>query len=340
MGANKNSIKIIGDHTGKYVQAYFEYDGKKSGGVTRSHLRFGDSPIRATYLVSNADFVACHNEAYIGKYDLTGDLKDGGSLLLASEWTTSEALTEHLPAAMRRDIARRHIHLYVIDSVHIGERLGLGTRTNTILQAAFFKITGIIPIEKAVEYMKAAIVKSYGKKGEKVVNMNYAAVEAGVQSVVAVDVPADWADAPDAPAAPAVNKPHFIEKILEPVNAMKGDSIPVSDFLPYVDGTFPQETSKWEKRGIAVKVPSWDASKCIQCNQCSYVCPHASIRPFLLSESEVAGAPAGLSVAETRPKASEYKFTMGVSVLDCQGCGSAGLPGLRQLCERLPGQGH
>ena len=167
MGANKNSIKIIGDHTGKYVQAYFEYDGKKSGGVTRSHLRFGDSPIRATYLVSNADFVACHNEAYIGKYDLTGDLKDGGSLLLASEWTTSEALTEHLPAAMRRDIARRHIHLYVIDSVHIGERLGLGTRTNTILQVAFFKITGIIPIEKAVEYMKAAIVKSYGKKGRE-----------------------------------------------------------------------------------------------------------------------------------------------------------------------------
>ena len=322
VGANKNSIKIIGDHTDKYVQAYFEYDGKKSGGVTKSHLRFGDSPIRATYLVSSADFVACHNEAYIGKYDLTGDLKDGGSLLLASEWTTPEALTEHLPAAMRRDIARRNIHLYVIDSVHIGEQLGLGTRTNTILQAAFFKITGIIPIEKAVEYMKAAIVKSYGKKGEKVVNMNYAAVEAGVQSVVVVDVPADWADAPDEPAAPAVDKPHFIEKILEPVNAMKGDSIPVSDFLPYVDGTFPQETAKWEKRGTAVKVPVWDAEKCIQCNQCSYVCPHAAIRPFLLSAEEAASAPSGLPVAETRPKASEYKFTMGVSVLDCQGCGS------------------
>ena len=322
VGANKNTIKIIGDHTDKYVQAYFEYDGKKSGGVTKSHLRFGDEPIRSSYLVRHADFVACHNKAYVANYDMVSDLKEGGSFLLACDWADVAALDAHLPVSMRRAIARKHINLYVIDSVAIAAELGLGNRTNTILQAAFFHITGIIPDDKAVEYMKAAALKSYGKKGEKVVNMNYAAVDRGICGAVKIDYPASWADLADETPAPRKDVPEFVTKILEPVNNMHGDELPVSAFVGLEDGTWPQATSKYEKRGVAVKVPAWDASKCVQCNQCSYVCHHAAIRPFLLTEDEVANAPEKMDVADTKPKASEYKYRLQCAVLDCQGCGS------------------
>jgi len=256
VGANKNTIKIIGDHTDKYVQAYFEYDGKKSGGVTKSNLRFGDTPIRSSYVVSHADFVACYNKAYVNLYDMAADLKDGGSFLLACDWADVEALDRHLPASMRKALARKHANLYVIDSVAIAAELGLGNRTNTILQAAFFHITGIIPDEDAVGYMKAAALKSYGKKGEKVVQMNYNAVDRGICGAVKIEIPAYWADL-EIPAAPVKeNVPDFITKILEPVNAMKGDSLPVSAFREHADGTMPQATSKYEKRGVAVKVPA------------------------------------------------------------------------------------
>ena len=322
VGANKNTIKIIGDHTDKYVQAYFEYDGKKSGGVTKSHLRFGDAPICSSYLVRHADFVACHNKAYVANYDMVSDLKDGGSFLLACDWADVAALDAHLPVSMRRAIAKKHINLYVIDSVAIAAELGLGNRTNTILQAAFFHITGIIPDDKAVEYMKAAALKSYGKKGEKVVNMNYAAVDRGICGAVKIDYPASWAELTDENPAPRKDVPVFVTKIMEPVNNMHGDELPVSAFVGLEDGTWPQATSKYEKRGVAVKVPAWDASKCVQCNQCSYVCPHAAIRPFLLTEEEVANAPEKMDVADTKPKASEYKYRLQCAVLDCQGCGS------------------
>ena len=322
VGANKNTIKIIGDHTDKYVQAYFEYDGKKSGGVTKSNLRFGDTPIRSSYIVSHADFVACHNKAYVNQYDMVADLKDGGAFLLACDWDTVEKLDAHLPASMRKALAQKHAKLYVIDSVAIAAELGLGNRTNTILQAAFFHITGIIPDDDAVGYMKAAALKSYGKKGEKVVQMNYNAVDRGINGAIQIDYPASWAEL-EIPAPEArKDVPKFITNILEPVNAMKGDSLPVSVFKDHADGTMPQATSKYEKRGVAVKVPAWDASKCIQCNNCSYVCPHAAIRPFLLTEEEVAGAPIAMEAVDTKPKASQYKYRMQVAVLDCQGCGS------------------
>ena len=325
VGANKNSIKIIGDHTSMNVQAYFEYDGKKSGGVTRSHLRFGSSPIRASYLVKNADFVACHNKAYIGKYDIVRDLKEGGSLLLAVDWRADD-VEKMLPPSMKKALAEKHIRLYIIDSVKIAEELGLGNRTNTILQAAFFKIANIIPIEDAVSYMKQAALKSYGKKGDAVVNMNYQAIERGVKDVIEVPVPELWKDV-EIPrvAENGEGKPHFIEKILEPVNRMDGDDIPVSDFVPYADGSYPAETSSWEKRGIAVNVPHWVSSKCIQCNQCSYVCPHAAIRPYLVTEKESSASPAALETLDVKglkENKEGYRFTMGVSVLDCQGCGS------------------
>ena len=325
VGANKNSIKIIGDHTPMNVQAYFEYDGKKSGGVTRSHLRFGKSPIRASYLVKNADFVACHNKAYIGKYDIVRDLKEGGSLLLATDWEKDD-VEKALPASMKKALSEKHIRLYIIDSVKIAQELGLGSRTNTILQAAFFKIANIIPVDDAVRYMKEAALKSYGKKGEAVVNMNYKAIERGIQDVTEVTIPSSWKDIqlPDMEGKVA-GKPHFIEKILEPVNSMNGDAIPVSDFVPYADGSYPAGTSSWEKRGIAVKVPHWNASKCIECNQCSYVCPHASIRPYLVTEEETAASPVAIDTLDVKglkenPKG--YRFTIGVSTLDCQGCGS------------------
>jgi pyruvate-ferredoxin/flavodoxin oxidoreductase len=322
VGANKNTIKIIGDHTDMYVQAYFQYDGKKSGGVTRSHLRFGHKPILSTYLVNHADFVACHNKSYLDRYDILKDVKEGGSVLIACDWQ-GEELEKNLTDAFKHDAAVKKIRLYTIDAAGIAVGLGLGSRSNTILQAAFFKITGILPLDKAVEYMKAAILKSYGKKGEKVVNMNYAAVDSGIEQVREVEVPAAWADIEVKPAAVDPNLPEWIRKIQIPVNSMTGDNIPVSAFIDLPDGTMPQGTSKYEKRGIAFKVPVWDSSKCLQCNMCSYVCPHAVIRPFLLNAEEAANAPEGFQMTDAKGKGLEgLKYSIQVATLDCTGCGS------------------
>ena len=304
------------------MQAYFEYDGKKSGGVTRSHLRFGKAPIRSTYLVNHADFIACHNKSYLDRYDILADAREGANVLITCDWK-GEELEKHLTTAFKKAAARKKIHLYTIDSTAIAAELGLGSRTNTILQAAFFKITGIIPIEEAVQYMKAAILKSYGKKGDKVVNMNYAAVDKGVELVEEAEVPARWAELADDPITADESLPKWIRNIQIPVNAMKGDSIPVSEFIDLPDGTMPQGTSKYEKRGIAVKVPVWDSEKCIQCNMCSYVCPHACIRPFLATEEEAAKAPEGFATVLAKGKGMEgYQYRIQTSVLDCTGCGS------------------
>lgn len=322
VGANKNTIKIIGDHTDLNVQAYFEYDGKKSGGVTRSHLRFGKQPIRSTYLVNQADFIACHNKSYLERYDILADAKEGANVLITCDWK-GEELEKHLTPAFKKAAAQKKIHLYTIDSTAIAAELGLGSRTNTILQAAFFKITGIIPIEEAVGYMKKAILKSYGKKGEKIINMNYAAVNKGVELVEEAEVPESWANLVDEPEKAGENLPKWIRKIQIPVNAMKGDSIPVSEFTDLPDGTMPQGTSKYEKRGIAVNVPVWDSEKCIQCNLCSYVCPHACIRPFLINEKEASQAPEGFVMSQAKGKGMEsYRYRVQTSVLDCTGCGS------------------
>jgi pyruvate-ferredoxin/flavodoxin oxidoreductase len=322
VGANKNTIKIIGDHTDLNVQAYFEYDGKKSGGLTRSHLRFGKAPIRSQYYVKKADFVGVHNQSYVHTYDVVKDLKDGASLLLNCEWKPEE-LEKRLPDKMKHDIAAKHIHLYTINAVDIASRLGLGSRTNTVLQAAFFKITGIIPIDDAVKYMKEAIYKSYSKKGEKIVNMNYAAVDAGVKEVVEVPVPQTWFEINTHEIPQKEIGFHYVDKILKKVNAAVGDDIPVSDFLPYSDGMFPQGTSRYEKRGTSLRVASWNPQKCIQCNMCSYVCPHAVLRPMLLTEEEVKAAPQGMKDIPAKGKGGEkYRFHIAVSTLDCTGCGS------------------
>ena len=284
VGANKNTIKIIGSHTDLYSQAYFDYDSKKSGGYTCSHLRFGKSPIHAPYLVNTPDFVACHVPSYLEKYDVLKGIKEGGSFLLNSLWDEKETL-ERLPDHVKSVIGRKHINLYIINATKIAAEIGLGGRTNTILQSAFFRITGIIPAEDAVKYMKAAALKSYGKKCENVVNMNYAAIDRGGE-YVKVEVPAEWANI----NAKFVNHnaerlaTPFVKEIADKVNAQEGDSLPVSAFLPYMDGTMPNGTAAYEKRGVAVNVPVWDASKCIQCNTCAFVCPHAAIRPFLLTE--------------------------------------------------------
>ncbi|MCD8369035.1 MAG: pyruvate:ferredoxin (flavodoxin) oxidoreductase [Clostridiales bacterium] len=322
VGANKNTIKIIGDHTDLNVQAYFEYDGKKSGGVTRSHLRFGKQPIRSTYLVNHADFIACHNKSYLDRYDILADAREGANVLITCDWK-GEELEKHLTASFKKTAAEKKIHLYTIDSTAIAAELGLGSRTNTILQAAFFKITGIIPIDEAVDYMKKAILKSYGKKGEKIINMNYAAVDKGVELVEEVEVPAAWAKIEVMPEQVDEKLPKWIKNIQIPVNAMKGDNIPVSEFMDLPDGTMPQGTSKYEKRGIAVNVPVWDSDKCIQCNMCSYVCPHACIRPFLVTEEEAAQAPEGFQTVPAKGKGMEnYRYRIQTSVLDCTGCGS------------------
>lgn len=322
VGANKNTIKIIGDHTDMNVQAYFEYDGKKSGGVTRSHLRFGKQPIRSTYLVKNADFVACHNKSYLDKYDILADVREGGNVLIACDWK-EEDLNDHLTDSFKRTAAKKNVRLYTIDSTGIAQELGLGSRTNTILQAAFFQITGIIPIEEAAEYMKKAILKTYGKKGEKVINMNYAAVDKGIELVKKVTVPAEWASLPEEAEAVDESLPRWIKNIQIPVNKMVGDEIPVSEFADAADGTMPQGTAKYEKRGIAVNVPIWDSSKCIQCNQCSYVCPHSTIRPFLLNGDEAEAAPEGFVTLKASGKGMDnYQFRIQTAVLDCTGCGS------------------
>ena len=322
VGANKNTIKIIGDHTDLYVQAFFQYDGKKSGGVTRSHLRFGKQPIYSTYLVKQADFIACHNKTYLSSYDILADAKEGANVLITCDWRGGE-LEKHLTDHFKKTAAQKKIHLYVIDSTAIAAELGLGSRTNTILQAAFFKIAAIIPIEEAVDYMKKAILKSYGKKGEKVVAMNYAAVDKGVAMVEEVLVPASWAGLEEKNEELSPDLPEWIRRIQIPENSMKGDEIPVSDFMELPDGTMPSGTSRYEKRGIAVNVPIWDSSKCIQCNMCSYVCPHASIRPFLVSEEEAEQAPEGFTMVQAKGKGLEsYRYRIQTSVLDCTGCGS------------------
>ncbi len=322
VGANKNTIKIIGSHTDLYSQAYFDYDSKKSGGYTCSHLRFGKSPIHAPYLVNTPDFVACHVPSYLEKYDVLKGIKEGGSFLLNSLWDEKETL-ERLPDHVKAVIGRKHINLYIINATKIAAEIGLGGRTNTILQSAFFRITGIVPAEDAVKYMKAAALKSYGKKGENVVNMNYAAIDRGGE-YVKVEVPAEWANI----NAKFVNHnaerlaTPFVKEIADKVNAQEGDSLPVSAFMPYMDGTMPNGTAAYEKRGVAVNVPIWDASKCIQCNTCAFVCPHAAIRPFLLTEEEAKDVPAGLKLADGKANLKEYKYALSVSVADCTGCGN------------------
>lgn len=322
VGANKNSIKIIGESTDKFCQAYFAYDSKKSGGFTASHLRFGDSPIRSTYLVNRPDFVACHVTAYIYKYEVLKGLKPGGVFLLNSPW--DDATTgEKLPTAMKQYLAANKIRCFIINASQLGRELGLGNRTNTIMQSAFFKVSEVIPYTLAVEEMKKAIVKSYGKKGKKIVNMNYAAVEAGGQAVQELTVPEAWSDLKnDATPTNATNtRPEFIRKICDPMNAQNGDALPVSAFRGREDGTFPHGTAAWEKRATAAQVPRWNAETCIQCNQCAYVCPHACIRPFLLDADEAEAAPEGMQTIPAKGKGlDDLRFRIQVAIEDCTGC--------------------
>ena len=334
VGANKNSIKIIGDHTDMYAQGYFAYDSKKSGGVTISHLRFGSKPIKSTYYISQADFVACHNPSYIDKYDIVEDLKKGGSFLLNCGWDAEE-LDKRLPGKVKKFIADNDIKFYTIDGISIGKEIGLGGRINTILQAAFFKIANIIPIDQAVQYMKDAATKSYSKKGEKIVAMNHAAIDRGVTDIVEVKVPESWKNAVDDTKEAEVtgDRPElvkFVKNILNPVNAQRGDKLPVSTFVADADGTFPQGSAAYEKRGIAVDVPEWNPQNCIQCNFCSYVCPHAVIRPVVMTEEEAAKAPAGTPMKDMTGMPG-MKFAMTVSTLDCTGCGSCAnvCPGMK-----------
>ena len=334
VGANKNSIKIIGDHTDMYAQGYFAYDSKKSGGVTISHLRFGKKPIKSTYFVNKADFVACHNSSYVAKYDMVSDVKPGGIFLLNCSWDGAE-LDAHLPAAMKRYIAKNDIKFYTIDATHLAKGLGLGNRTNTILQAAFFKLAKVIPVEDAVQFMKDAATKSYMKKGEAIVKMNHDAIETGVKEVKKVKVPKEWAKAVDAEkaVAAATGRPEikdYIDNILTPINEQQGDKLPVSTFLKDADGTVPLGSAAYEKRGIAVDTPCWLPENCIQCNFCSYVCPHAVIRPVILNEEEVAAAPEGMKMKPATGLPG-YQFSMTVSVLDCTGCGSCATvcPGMK-----------
>ena len=327
VGANKNSIKIIGDHTDKYVQAYFQYDSKKTGGVTISHLRFGDHEIKSPYYINKADFVACHNPSYITKgFKMVQDVKPGGVFMINCEWTPEE-LSHHLDASAKRYIARNNIQLYTINAIDLAIKIGMGKRNNTILQSAFFSLAKIMPEEDAIRYMKEKAKASYMKKGEDVVEMNYKAIDLGATAYVKIDVPADWADAVDeAPAKELTGRPatvKMVRDILTPVDKMDGDSLPVSAFVDHADGTFELGASAYEKRGVAVSVPEWDSAKCIQCNQCAYVCPHATIRPFALTADELAAAPAQTKAVDFKVGAGKgvYKFSMAISPLDCMGCG-------------------
>ena len=325
VGANKNAIKIIGDHTDLYAQAYFAYDAKKSGGLTVSHLRFGKQPIHSSYLVTKADFIACHNQAYVHQYDLLAGLKPGGTFLLNCAWDRAE-LERNLPAAMKRVIVRDKIKFYTINAVGIARELGLGARINMIMQAAFFKLSGIIPVADSVRYLKDAASASYARQGQAVIDMNAAAIDRGIRDIVAVTPPAAWRDAVDAPvAAPSRPLPEFIEKVVIPMNRQEGDSLPVSIFDGREDGSFPLGTTAWEKRGIAIEVPEWQADLCIQCNQCAFVCPHAVIRPFLLDEAEQKAAPADFIVKPAAGMKGELKgmgYHLAISPLDCTGCGN------------------
>ena len=327
VGANKNSIKIIGDHTDKFVQAYFQYDSKKTGGVTISHLRFGDHEIKSPYYINKADFVACHNPSYITKgFKMVQDVKPGGVFMINCEWTPEE-LSHHLDASAKRYIAKNNIQLYTINAIDLAIQIGMGKRNNTILQSAFFSLAKIMPEEDAIRYMKEKAKASYMKKGEDVVEMNYKAIDLGATAYVKIDVPADWANAvDDAPAKELTGRPatvKMVRDILTPVDKMDGDSLPVSAFVDHADGTFELGASAYEKRGVAVSVPEWDSAKCIQCNQCAYVCPHATIRPFALTADELAAAPAQTKAVDFKVGAGKgvYKFSMAISPLDCMGCG-------------------
>lgn len=321
VGANKNSIKIIGESTDKYAQAYFAYDSKKSGGITTSHLRFGDAPIRSTYLVNNPDFVACHVPSYLEKYDMLKGLKNGGTFLLNSIWDKDETLKK-VPNSFKKYMADHQIKFYTINATAIADELGLGNRTNTIMQAAFFKVSGVIPYEQAVAEMKDAVKKSYGRKGEEIIRMNNAAIDRGGE-VEEIAVLPEWSKLPADAVVEAKKVPQFIKNFVNPINALKGDDLPVSAFNGREDGSLPPGTAAYEKRGIAVTVPQWIAANCTQCNQCSYVCPHAAIRPFLATDEEASNAPAGTDMVQVLPKSiGDYKYRIQVSVLDCTGCGN------------------
>ena len=327
VGANKNSIKIIGDHTDKYVQAYFQYDSKKTGGVTISHLRFGDKPIRSPYYINKADFVACHNPSYVTKgFKMVQDVKPGGVYMINCQWDFDE-LNHHMDAASKRYIAQNNIQLYTIDAIDLAIEIGMGKRNNTILQSAFFSLAKVMPEEEAIAYMKEKAKASYLKKGQDVVDMNYKAIDLGATAYKKIDVPADWANAVDTKEPKQLKgKPELVKMvkdILEPVGKMDGDSLPVSAFVDHVDGQFELGAAAYEKRGVAVSVPTWDSTKCIQCNQCAYVCPHATIRPFALTADEAAKAPEAAKIVDVKAGKGkgEYKFTMAVSPLDCMGCG-------------------
>ncbi len=331
VGANKNSIKIIGDHTDMYAQGYFSYDSKKSGGITVSHLRFGKKPIQSTYLIDAADFVACHNPSYVTRYDMLSSLKDGGVFLLNSQWS-AEDMEKELPAEMKRQLARKHVRFYNVNAVKLAAETGMGARINTIMQAAFFKLSGVIPYEDAEQYMKAAVKKTYGKKGDDIVNKNYAAIDAGAQSIEEIKVPAEWADATTGAEAVKVEATDYFNETILPVLRQEGDKLPVSAFD--AAGVVPTGTTQYEKRGIAVKVPVWLAENCIQCNQCSLVCPHACIRPIVITEEQKKSAPEAF---ETIPAIGKefagYTFRMQISPLDCTGCGNCAqvCPGKKQV---------
>ena len=321
VGANKTAIKIIGDKTPMYAQGYFAYDSKKSGGVTISHLRFGESPIQSCYLINQADFVACHNQSYLRQYDMLKDLKKGGTFLLNCYWSPEE-VGNHISAKVKRELAKKKINFYVIDAFKYAEEIGLGNRINMIMQSAFFKLTDVIPMDKAIEYLKEGIDKSYKKKGQKVLEMNYEAVDIGATKIFQVEIPEEWSEAED-PKEERIIYPDFIEEVLIPMNKQMGDDLPVSAFKGREDGTFPLGTSAYEKRGVANHLPEWDPEKCIQCNQCSFVCPHAAIRPVLLNEEEVNNAPEGFVTVNCKDKElADYKYRMQLSAYDCMGCGN------------------
>ena len=327
VGANKNSIKIIGDYTDKYVQAYFQYDSKKTGGITISHLRFGDKPIRAPYYINKADFVACHNPSYVTKgYKMVNDVKPGGVFLINCQWTPEE-LDHHMPAEAKRYIAKNNVQLYTINAIDLAIEIGMGKRTNTILQSAFFTLANIMPQEEAIQHMKDAATKSYLKKGQDIVDMNHKAIDAGATAFKKVDVPAEWASAVDKKDDEQLTGTDKLVKMIrdiqKPINLMDGDSLPVSAFVDHVDGTFEQGASAYEKRGVAVTVPSWDAAKCAQCNQCAYVCPHATIRAYAMTEDEVSAAPEAMKSVPVKAGKGKgvYTYTLAISPLDCMGCG-------------------
>lgn len=320
VGANKSAIKIIGDHTDKYAQAYFAYDSKKSGGVTISHLRFGDEPIQSPYAITSADFIACHNQSYVDKYDLVDDIKNGGTFLLNCVWSLEE-LEEKLSASLKRKIAEKNVDFYILNAVDIAREIGLGNRINMVMQSAFFKLSNVIPVEDAQKYLKEAVQKTYGKKGQRIVEMNWKAIDAGIDALTKVQVPESWKDAQEKEVEIQNDLPEYVEKIMIPMNKQKGDTLPVSVFVGSEDGTFPLGTSQYEKRGIAIEVPYWDAEKCIQCNQCSFVCPHSVLRPMILTDGQIKAAPVTIESKDAIGFKGS-KFHMGISALDCTGCGN------------------